>query len=139
MLGRLIAIDKQPGVRPVVVGETWWRLFANIVINVTVPEATMACQDDHMCAGLKSVIDGAIHGVQALWDENLTTEDCGFLLVDAKNAFSEIKLVGMLSTVRHLWLSGDHFVFNFYRHWSLLVLWNGNGTARFLHIKEGVT
>ena len=45
----------------------------------------------------------------------------------------------MLWTARYLWTSRDHFVFNWYRHWSSLVLWNGNGTASFLHSREGVT
>ena len=54
MSGRLIALDKQPGVRLVGVGETWRRLFANIVIKVTGPESTMARQDDQLCAGLKA-------------------------------------------------------------------------------------
>ena len=90
MSGRLIALDKNPGVRPVGVGETWIRLFANIVLKVTGTEATIACQYDQMCAGLKAGIDGAVHRVQAISDKNLTTEDCGFLLVDAKNAFNEI-------------------------------------------------
>ena len=53
ILGRLIALDKQPGVCPVVVVETWRYLYSNIFLNVTVSEATMACQDDHMCDGLK--------------------------------------------------------------------------------------
>ena len=50
----------------------------------------MACQYDQLCAGLKVGIDDAIHGVQALWDENLTTEEWGFLLVDAKNVLKNI-------------------------------------------------
>ena len=54
MPGRLIDIDKQPGVRPFGVGETWRHLFAKIVLKVTVPESTMACQDDHLCARLKA-------------------------------------------------------------------------------------
>ena len=66
----LIALDKQPGVWSVVVGETWRSLFAKIVLRVTGPEATMSCQDEQLCAGLKAVIDGAVHVVQALWDEN---------------------------------------------------------------------
>ena len=114
---RLIALDKQPGVRPVGVGETWWSIFANIVLKITGPEATMACQDDQMCAGIRVVIDGVIHRVQALWDKKSTMEDWGFLLVDAKNTLNEINRVGMLWTVRHLWLSGAHLVFNCYRHW----------------------
>ena len=50
----------------------------------------MACQDDQLCDGIKAGIDDAIHRVQAIWDENLTTEDWGFLAVDAKKAFKEI-------------------------------------------------
>ena len=60
------------------------------MLKFTRPEATMAYQYDQMCAGIKSVIDGAVHGVQPIWDEKLTTEDCGFLLIDAKNAFNRI-------------------------------------------------
>ena len=46
MSGRLIALDKQPGVCPFGVGEMWRRLFTKIVLKVMGPEATMACQDD---------------------------------------------------------------------------------------------
>ena len=95
----------------------------------------MVCQDDQMCAGLKAGIDGAIYGVQDLWDKKLTTEDWGFLLVDANNAFNEINRVEMLWMVRHLWPSGACFVFNCYFHWSLLVLRNRNETDSFLHSK----
>ena len=38
MTSRLIALDKQPGVRPVDVGETWRFIFANILLKVTGPE-----------------------------------------------------------------------------------------------------
>ena len=58
--------------------------FAKIVLKVTVPEATSAFQDDHFCARLKAGIGGTVQGVQAIWDSKSTTEDWGFLLVDAK-------------------------------------------------------
>ena len=76
----LIVLDKKPGVRPVGVGETWRHIFANIVLKVTGPEATMARQDDQLCAKLKAEIYGAIHGVQALWDENSSTKEWEFFL-----------------------------------------------------------
>ena len=65
-LAALFRETKQTGVRPVGIGETWRRLFAKILLKVTATEATMACQDDQLCAGLKEGINGAIHGVQAL-------------------------------------------------------------------------
>ena len=49
-----------------------------------VPEATNACQDDQICARLKEVIDGAVHGVQASWDATSSTENLEFVLVDEK-------------------------------------------------------
>ena len=74
MSGRLIALDKQPIVNLVGVGEKWQLPFAKILIKVTGMEATMACQNDQLCAGLKAVIDGATHMIQFLWDKNLSTE-----------------------------------------------------------------
>ena len=37
MSGRLIALDKQPGIRPVGVGETWRRLMAKCLLKVAGP------------------------------------------------------------------------------------------------------
>ena len=54
MSGRMVVLNKQPGVRPVGIGETWRRLFSNIVLKFTGPEATTACQDDQLCAGLET-------------------------------------------------------------------------------------
>ena len=86
------------------------------MLKVTGQEATMACQDDQLCVGLKAGIDGAIHRVQALWDENWTTENWGFLLVDARNVFNDINRVKFICKVKHLWPSGAHFLFNCYFH-----------------------
>ena len=78
MSGRLIALDRQPGLSLVGVGEIWRRIFAKIVLKVTGTEATMECQDDQLCARLKAGIDGGIHRVQALQVENLSTEEWFF-------------------------------------------------------------
>ena len=72
----------------------------------------MACQYDQMCDRLKAGNNGAVHLVQALWDKYWTTKDWGFLMVEAKNVFSDIDRVGILWKVRHLWTSVACFVFN---------------------------
>ena len=41
MPGRLIALDKRPGVCPVGVGETWKLIFAKSVLRVTRPEVCL--------------------------------------------------------------------------------------------------
>ena len=46
----------------------------------------------------------------------------------------------MLWSVRHEWPSGVQFTFNYYRHWSTMVVRDiGGGSCHFLHSKEGVT
>ena len=74
-------------------------------MRATVPESTNVCQDDQICDGLKARILLGLHEVQTIWDQDLTTENRKFLLVDARNAFNMINRVGMLWTVRHLWPS----------------------------------
>ena len=64
--------------------------FSKFILKVTGMEATMACQDDQLFAGLKAGIDGAIHGVQAVRDKNWSTEEWDFLIVDAKKTFNDI-------------------------------------------------
>ncbi len=67
-------------------------------------------------------------------------EEWGFLLIDAHNAFNEQNRTVMLWTVRHEWPSGARFAFNCYKHWSILVIRNNDGSgATFLYSKEGVT
>ena len=139
MSGRLCALDKCPGVRPVGVGETWRRATAKILLLVAGAEAKEACGIDQLCAGLEAGIEGGIHAMQALWDLHETEEKWGFLLIDASNAFNEQNRIEMLWAVRHEWPSGARFVFNCYKHWAVLVLRGNDGHAVFIFSKEGVT
>ena len=118
MSGCLIALKNHTGVRPVGVGGTWRGIFAKCVLKVTETEATIVCQYYQLCAVLKSVIDGDVHGVQDIWGASSSTDNCIFLLVDGKNTFNEINRIGIIWKIRHLWPSRAHlFLFHCYRHW----------------------
>ena len=91
MYGHLIDLDNQPGMQPVGIRKTWRHLFAKCVMKVTGPESTTVCQDDQLCDVLKAGTDGAVHGVQDIWDDNFSTYDWVFLIVGAKNDFNNIK------------------------------------------------
>ena len=67
MSGRMIALDELPVVHPLGAGETCRRIFAKCVLKITGSEATHACRDDQICAGLKAVINGLVHGAQSIW------------------------------------------------------------------------
>ena len=84
MSGRLILINKQPGIHQVGVRETWNRHFDKCVLSSTGTKATNECQNEKLCAGLKTGIYGAIHNVQSICDTNTSTENLVFLLVDEK-------------------------------------------------------
>jgi hypothetical protein len=69
MSGRISALDKCTGVRPVRVGKTWCRHTAKFVLLVVGAEAKEACSVNQLCAGLEAGIEGGIHAMmQALWD-----------------------------------------------------------------------
>ena len=56
MSGRLIVLDKQPGIRPVGVGETWRRLMAKCLMKVAKPEAKSAYGTTQLAGGLEAGI-----------------------------------------------------------------------------------
>ena len=63
MAGRLIALEKNPRVRPIAIGEVWRQLIAKCELSVANGEAQEACGIDHHCGGLQGGKEG---GVQAM-------------------------------------------------------------------------
>ena len=80
----MTALDKQPGVHLVGVKETWQCLFAKCILRIIGYKAITACKNNQLCNGLKAGIYRAVHGVQSLWEDNFSTDNWGFLLVDGK-------------------------------------------------------
>ncbi len=73
--GRLVALEKCPGVRPVGIGESWNRLFAKCVMLLAGAEAKDACGIDQLCAGLEAGIEGGIHAMRLLWEMHAAEEE----------------------------------------------------------------
>ena len=61
MSSRIIALDNNPGVRPVGVGEVWWRLMAKCLLQVTGQEAKAACRTEQLTGGAEAGIEVGIH------------------------------------------------------------------------------
>ncbi|KAI2504762.1 hypothetical protein MHU86_9698 [Fragilaria crotonensis] len=64
MANRLVALDKQPGTRPVGIGEVYRRLWAKCLLKAIGSQATAACGNFNLCAGLQAGIEGAVHAVR---------------------------------------------------------------------------
>ena len=90
-------------------------MMAKCLLKLARPEAKAACGTIQLAGGLEAGIEGAIHAMRVLWDEHKKKEDWGFLLIDARNAFTEENRTAMLWTVRHEWPSGAQFTVNCYR------------------------
>jgi hypothetical protein len=128
-----------PEVCPSGVKETFERLESKCVLLVCGNEAKEACGVDQLCAGLEAGIEAGAHAAKLLWQEHSHKEECGFLLVDASNAFNESDMMLMLWTVQHEWPSGAQHVFNCYRHFAILVIRAGNNRFLVILSKEGAT
>ena len=59
--GRLVALDKQPGVRPLGIGEAWMRAISKLIFMQCGLDSKEACVNMKLCAGLEAGIEGAIH------------------------------------------------------------------------------
>ena len=99
---RLIALNKNPGVRPIGVGEALRRLLGKAMVLTTGMDVEELCGADQLSSGLKGGIEGAIHSVNRIFSEG-SSLGYGVLMVDAKNAFNSVNRVVELWNARSLW------------------------------------
>ena len=90
MIGRLLGMNKFPGVRPLGCGEAWRRLLAKVFLAVTITEVELECGIEQLCGRLRAGIEGGVHDMRTMWDLMKSEEEMGFLLTDARNAFNEV-------------------------------------------------
>ena len=110
--GCLIPLDKNPGVRPIGIGEILRRFLAKAVIWVVRSDIQAAAGCLQLCAGHESGAEAAIHAMSGFFKE----EEChGILLVDATNAFNALNRHVMLWNIQVLCPSVSVIVINFYR------------------------
>ena len=71
MAGRLFALYKMPGTRPIAIGEIWRRLIANLIINATKHEVLQGCGADQLSGGYSFGIEGAILAINHLYNKRI--------------------------------------------------------------------
>uniref|UniRef100_A0A0G4FPG3 Uncharacterized protein n=1 Tax=Chromera velia CCMP2878 TaxID=1169474 RepID=A0A0G4FPG3_9ALVE len=98
MGGRLVALDKCPGVRPVGIGlgigEALRRLIGKAVMTETREDLETLCDVDQLCSGLAGALEGGVYAMRHLWDTldreagTNPSKAFGTLLIDDVNAFN---------------------------------------------------
>ena len=66
MSGRMIALDQQPGVRTVGVGETWRWLMEKCLLRVMVQETKDVCRTEQLAGDVEAGIEAGIHNMRLL-------------------------------------------------------------------------
>ena len=95
---RLVALDKSPGVRPVVVGEVVQRIMSTSILSVIRLENRAVIGSSQMCVGQKCGIEAAVRALSAIYDEELVN---GVLLVDASNTFNCLNRKAALANINN--------------------------------------
>ena len=96
---RLIALDKNAGVRPIGIGDTARRIIAKAVLSEAKPDIQEASGCLQMCGGQIAGIEAAVHAVRTAFDSRDTE---AVLLVDATNAFNSLNRQVALLNIRRL-------------------------------------
>ena len=131
--GRLIPLDKNPGVRPIGIGEVLRRIISSATMSLLKPELVNATAPLQTCAGLSGGIEASIHAMRKIYEDEETE---GILLIDAANAFNALNRKAALHNVQFTCPELSNFVRNIYSTEAELFLPN---TDKVIYSREGTT
>ena len=129
---RLVPLDKQPGLRPIGVGEVLRRVSAKVVMSVVKKDVVTASSKIQMCSGQEAGCEAAIHSMRKMFEGE---ESEAVILVDAANAFNSINREALIHNLDVLCPIFGQYVRNCYRFPVRLFVIGGSE----LKSKEGTT
>ena len=93
---RLISLNKNPGLRPIGVGEVFWRISGKVVMMIDKQDVMKTAGSLQVCAGQETGAETAIQAVHDILKDH-TTE--AVLLIDTENAFNAINMKAMVHNI----------------------------------------
>ena len=127
-----VPLNKNPGVRPIGVGEVLRRIIGKAVMKVARNDIMRAAGPLQTCSGLPSSGEAAVHAVRESF-ENPTVE--GVLLVDASNAFNLKNRKVAISNMKHICPALETILTNCYQSPTRLFVTGGGEIL----LREGTT
>ena len=131
---RLIPLDKNPGVRPIGIGEVLRRVIGKSVTTLLKPEILAATAPLQASAGLEGGVEAAIHALRTMYEDEDTH---GILLIDADNAFNRLNRKVALHNTSVVCPELYKYLVNTYRKAARLYIPNSNGL--YILSQEGTT
>ena len=119
---RLIPLDKNPGIRPIGVGEVLRRIIGKTVSAFFKEELKQAAGPLQVCAGHSAVAEAAIHAMSEIFAEDETD---GILLIDASNAFNQMNRSVAMHNIQITCNEISQYLINTYRSPSRLFICGG--------------
>ena len=121
---RLLPLDKQPGVRPVGIGEVLRRIIGKALITFLKQDILTSVGPMQLAAGAEGGAEAAIHSMEKIWQQDTCQ---AILLVDASNAFNRLNRKASLLNVRHICPNISTYLINTYRSPAELYISNSGG------------
>jgi len=111
MACRLIPLDKNPGLRPIGVGEVLRRIIGKVVTYTLRNDVIKSVGSLQVCAGHEAGAEAAIHAMHSIFEDESTE---AVLLVDAANAFNSVNREAFINNIAVICPSLSIYVSNCY-------------------------
>jgi len=129
---RLLPLNKNPGVRPIGVGEVVRRIVGKAIAWSLQSEIQEAAGPLQVSSGLKGGAEAAIHAMRSVFESDTTD---AVILVDAANAFNRLNRQVALHNIQYLCHPFSQALINTYRVPSRLFIIGGGE----IQSQEGTT
>ena len=111
MACRLVPLNKDPGLRPIGIGEVLRRIIGKAVTTVCRTDIQVAAGGLQLCAGIPGGVEAGIHSLRQMFEDD---DAHGLIQVDANNAFNSINRQVLLHNIKFICPEIATFVHNCY-------------------------
>ena len=122
---RLIPLNKNPGVRPIGVGEVMRRVIGKTINWILTEDIQEAAGPLQTATGLKAGAEAAIRSMRLIFEDPSTE---AIILVDASNAFNSLNRKVVLHNIQITCHSFSYFLINTYRNPPRMIILGGAET-----------
>ena len=134
---RLLPLDKNPGIRPIGIGEVLRRIMGKAFSSFTRGDTMKSVGPLQLSVGHEGGVEAAAHAMRDIYND---TETQGLLFVDAENAFNSMNRSTALHNIQRICPIVATYITNLYRQPCKLFVANGKKyPENFIISSEGTT